>query len=409
MQLPVIQTEKCFDMPLVVRKVGIAKRCLSVLLLAAPCLVQAAYDPSDRFYLYAEGGYLFDSNILRLNTSLRPAQDYGYAGYSDTVRTTTVGGHYETTWSRQQFTLNGKFSDSHYQRFSGLDYHSWNAQAAWNWAFGTRWNGSITYGDSKDQSSIENAGSGIRDVLRDRNLDGRAIFSLTSRIGLELSAGRKTERRELQFTNDYNQYTYGVGLTTATEKGSVFGIRAQRSRITYVWLKQFIGSRATYDQNQLLLSARWPVTRKTTFTATGGWVKNEGNGLPSSSGGRNRIGSFEWNWDVDPKNNFNLSYGRQSDNPGNNTTPSVLANYAASWTYRPTVKTQISTRASESRRDYSNQTNRERTDLYNLTLSWKPMTQLEFSTFGQRVRFHGTTQSNDYKLNQYGVNARVFY
>ncbi|WP_215796531.1 hypothetical protein [Paludibacterium paludis] len=377
-------------------------------MLAAPCLAAAAYDPTDRFYLYAEAGYLSDSNVLRLNEKLESPRQFGYGGASDRIVTTTVGGHYDTTFSRQRFTLDGKFSDTRYDRFSRLDYHSWTARSAWNWALASRWTGTIGYSDSKNQSSIEDAAGGVRDVIRDRVLDGRAVFALTSRIGLEFSGQRKAERREVRFNNNFNQDTFGLGLVTSTEKGSMLAVRAQKSDITYVWLKNFIGSQASYRQTQFSVSARWPVTAKTTLSASTGWVRNEGNG-GTQGGSRNRIGSFEWNWNADAKNTFAASYSRQSDTPGNNTIPSVLTSYSGSWQYLPTAKTQVSARTSESTRKYATSLGNERTRLYNITLSWKPMTQLELSTFAQNVVFKGTSPLNDYKVNQYGVNARVFY
>ena len=107
------------------------------------------------FGFYVGGGLTYDNNLLRLPSSISPAQ----TGVGDRPRGAWIGNAYvratsDLTPGRQRIRAYAQGNAYRYDNYSYLNWEGVDFGAAWLWQLGDRWNGNLSYDHLKFLSGL---------------------------------------------------------------------------------------------------------------------------------------------------------------------------------------------------------------------------------------------------------------
>ena len=113
-------------------------------------------DEADPLNFFVGQGVTFDSNLFRLPDGVNPST--GATGVTDAPRSETyfntyVGARFDKLYSRQHLSADFTLTHYAYRTYRYLDFNGLSGRAAWDWAIGDRWNGTLSYDRAQTPSN----------------------------------------------------------------------------------------------------------------------------------------------------------------------------------------------------------------------------------------------------------------
>lgn len=255
------------------------------LLLAGLMMVMAlpaAAKEGDTFRPFVSYARYYDSNLYRLDESQfalapHPSDQYG-----------VLSAGLDVDWKpgRQQVIASASKSRVHYLRNTRLDYDGSDYQARWNWRLGNHWSGQVGATENLTQSSFEDLGLPVNNLVTRTSRFGRAEWEFHPRwrIGGGVDVADNTNSFLTLKNQDSHQHTYDVILSYLTPKGSNLGVQVRRFDVEYAFPQLLRAipygpfviyevADNSYEQTEYNLLGDWPMSGKLKLRGRVGWVE----------------------------------------------------------------------------------------------------------------------------------------
>lgn len=213
----------------------------SLLLLVAPTLALAfetvdtmpwasggtfpAYPPDaiPPHEVFLEGGWMFDTNILRRNANAE----------NDFVQRYGGGGRIEQRiYGRQSLRLEGRGDAYLFDKFDDLNHFAYNAAATWLWELGNDFSGTIGYGRTHRLGALNELTSAVRRMVTTDDLFATGAWRLGPSTRLRAGYAYGRGKRETPGTDTLilNNRTVTVGADYVSTLDNSIGVEYRRSR-----------------------------------------------------------------------------------------------------------------------------------------------------------------------------------
>jgi len=228
-------------------------------------------------------GWIADSNVLRLPSSVDPSAFTGKSARSDRILTTSARVSYDNVISAQRVSLWAEASSVRYSNYDAFNHLGWDVGARWNWEVGRQWYGIASATDRKFLASFADQRTGTKNLVSVQELRFDAGYRLDPRWSVvgAIDTTRRSNSLSLLAPNDYRQTGYEMGARYLSGVGNDFSV---------VW-RHMTGSypnRQTTDalgnplpvlvdngfsQNSLLLRLQTVPTDKSRISGEAGWTR----------------------------------------------------------------------------------------------------------------------------------------
>lgn len=398
--------------------------------LLASVLLLSATDASaffgDTVQLFVAETVTHDDNVFRISKDLDPRTFLGSSSTADTYTTSQFGANLDLTVSRQRFLATTSWGQTHYQRFSRLDFDSHDLQGSWLWQLGDQWNGQLGYIETKTLASLSNVQSGVINPLTVNPLTtqrtfGTANYLITPNWLLEAGLAQ-TEQHNGDFTrqiNDANVSNADLTFNYVSNASNKLGV-SLRQENGHMPNRQLIGGTAydnSYDQHSTGLVTDWSVTAKSNLKARIDWVQRNFKDLTQ----RNWDGTtthLTYNWKTTEALTVIAEAQRDIGSLEETHTSLVLIK---GLNLRPSLalseKTRVSALVDYSTRDYLTDpisalgapVRSDRVHIVGATLSYTPLAKLLIEVAGQHESRTSNIAFGDYKANFVNIKARLAF
>lgn len=252
----------------------------------------------------------YDDNLFRL-----PEKVAVVGGRNDTIYTPKLKMDYQQSYSRQHLMVSTSFFSPIYQQHSGINYDGYLFTTGWRGQIGRNWQPRLSYHKTHELSSFEDVQAGIVDMLdRDRVEAGLALGG-NGRMLLASDVWREQQRHSsVTYENlDLDEVGFGMQWNWETRRGSKIIARYEYLSIGY---RESLAQVLDYRVNKYLLNLIWPISNKLILSGHGGVVflsRDEDSNMQ-----RTWLGGSEVRWLPMDRWEFNLSYKRDTKDPGYN-------------------------------------------------------------------------------------------
>ncbi|KQP21175.1 hypothetical protein ASF45_03040 [Pseudorhodoferax sp. Leaf265] len=279
----------------------------------------------DALKVVASQSLRYDSNLFRRSADQQ----------SETLSTTTAGVEFDKRYSLQRVELDLSFNHHRYRSNSYLDFDAVNYRAAWHWSLTPRLHGLLSRTRSEDINTFDYYRSFDRNLRTDLTTTGNFEYEVGrdwSLLGGMTQDERSNERPTAQ-QGDYSLRSASVGGRRSFPSGSSVSYRYIDGRGDYKnRIPGVSASPTAFDQTVHELRARWPVSAKTTLTATIAHVQREhpGYAVRNFSGTRGNIGLL---WNATGKTGIQVTLARDISSYQTDTASFVTSNRLALYPY----------------------------------------------------------------------------
>lgn len=221
---------------------------------AAPTAQAAQAAQADILQLRAIARVEHDTNVLRAPKATKQ---------SDQIGSLAVGVNAEKRISLQRFSFDGEVTTYKFQDHSDLDYTTLNYLAAWRWSVTPALNGTLS-SERREYRDVVNTVEGVNRVGRrtDRSDLLEAAYEIDgawrAHAGASYISSRSSESNSFGGNPSVRSVTGGASYEYPS--GTTFTARLRRGEGEY----NDIAVPDTFNDNELALLVRWPVTPKTT-------------------------------------------------------------------------------------------------------------------------------------------------
>lgn len=357
--------------------------------------------------LDASLGVRHDDNLFRL-----PKRVAAVDGRGDTIITPTATLGYQKAFSKQRIRLNASAFSPRYEQHDSLNYHGYRLSTDWQGQVGTRLLPSLGYSKSYELSSYEDVRAGIMDMLTRQRFTAGLFYGRVGRVRVGADGWREQKRHGSHTYDQLDLNDSGIGLQSSfhSHRGSSVTLRYESQWIDY---QQAVAQVLDYRLDKLRLSLAWPVSSKLALTAVGGYMgwHFDSNDMFSQ---RSWIGGMSAHWVPDEKWDLDLSYRRDSQEPGYNIRVSYVDTLAlqAGWQLAP--KWRLEARLSQDWAKYGLDDTlvRQRKDdtlLYRLALTWQASEHIRADSYWMLGDRNSNQSNNEYEYQQLGLTLTYRY
>ncbi len=380
---------------------------------AFPAIAQQAAPqtaPAERVFQFrAAAGVERDDNVLRQSTG----------EISDTIGSLSVGAHAEKTIGLQRLRGDIEATTYKYGDQSNLDYTTINYSAAWDWSITPHFHGVL----SADRRQAREVST---DPLTFANRVGRrtekaevleGTYDVGARIralaGVTHTSSESTEPRSWDASPRVRSARVGIGYETP--KGTLLTLRARKGQGEYT--DPTVGAASgDFDENEVELALKWPVTAKTAVEARIAHIKREHDTAPQLdfSG---MVGGASVSWEVTAKTRFIAGYAHDLVATGLLTGGHVKTDriyFTPVWQFDPKFAVNFRYDRSERRwRDVPVASpdlgRNEKVEYAQIGLDWVPRNFLTVSTTLRSEKLDSNLPGASYKATIFGVAAKATF
>ena len=238
---------------------------LAFAVLAALSLSQPArafWD--DRFQVFADETYTWDSNVFRLSRDQNAPASPGNSGLSDRYSVTSIGATLDAPYSLQRFQADATFFTTRYNRFTQLDYDGHNARAAWLWSLTPHVKGDVGASESKTLANFAIFRDTTRDLVTSREGHANGTVELTP-SWLLYGGFVHAERQHSDELRRINDVTTDAGearlsYVTAADNSIGVSVRHEQGKTPEDVVFGTIPFRNNYKQDSVGAVGRWTLS-----------------------------------------------------------------------------------------------------------------------------------------------------
>lgn len=251
------------------------------LMLAVLLTLPAQAKEGDTFRPFVSYARYYDSNLYRLAES----QYSLVPQVSDQYAVLSAGLNVDWKPGRQQVTASASKNRVRYSSNTRLDYDGSDYQARWNWRLGNHWSGVVGATENLKQSSFENLGLPVNNLVTHKRRFARAEWEFHPRWRIEGGVAETDNTNSALTLNDQDshQNSYDVILNYITPKGSNLGAQVRRFDVEYptpqllrpISVPPFVFFEVadnSYEQTEYNLLGDWRMSGKLTLRGRAGWV-----------------------------------------------------------------------------------------------------------------------------------------
>lgn len=291
---------------------GFPAKTLAVAAVFAVAPLPAVAVGDERVELFAEQAITRDDNVFRLAEEVDPETIIGTPVRYDTYFTTEVGIALDLPVSRQRLVGEVALDRARFDRFDSLDLDGHHADLTWEWVYGDRLSGHLSWADAERLASLANVQAGeqtnVANFLTVRSVGADLRYKLTERW--YLSAGHESLRHdnsaEVNQLSDMRRRATSLGIEYVTRAGTTLGVERVVHDADLPNLQALGGQLIDNSYRQSLHTVRleWPASAATGILARAGRVTREHDRLPERdySGG-----VFELSWAWQPTDKLTLT------------------------------------------------------------------------------------------------------
>ncbi len=385
------------------------KKKLKMALVPAACMLAAmahAQNPEtgDTLQFRVNAGIERDSNVLRAPNKV-----------SDEIGTLGVGARYDKQISLQRIVVDAEARTHKHRDLSALDYNTVNYNAAWNFAITPQFRG-IASATREQYRDITNATTGVDEsAVRSERVE-RLEGTYTTGVGWLGQGGfshrqsRSDSARALESSPSVRSTYVGVGREfpagTQLLARYRFG-KGEYDRIT--------GAGREFDENELSLIARYPLSTRTSVEGRIGRLKREHDGAPQRdfSG---TIASITADWGITFKTSLQAGLSRDIGSYESGAGGSITGNrFFIQPVWRATEKTAVRLRYQRDQREWavaagSPDAGRDDTLHYTgVSVDWEPRRNLVVTTGLRGERRNSNVDLYDFSATIFQVGARFTF
>ncbi|GAA4492400.1 hypothetical protein GCM10023095_00810 [Pseudaeromonas paramecii] len=367
-------------------------------------VVRAAQE--DNFILNASLGVMYDDNLFRL-----PEQASAVDGRGDTILTPTATLGYQQSFSKQQVSLSASAFSPRYQQHDTLNYHGYRLSTGWLGQVGKRWQPSLGYMKSRELSSYEDVQAGVMDMLSRQRFEGGLAYGRIGRIRLGADGWLEQKRHGSSTYEQLDLDDSGAGVQSefASRRGSKVTLRYESRWIDY---QQAAAQVLDYRLDKLRLSLFWPVSAKLEWSAVGGFMAWHFDGNDSSK--RSWLGGTKFHWLPSDRWDLDLSYQRDSQDPGYNVRVSYSDTLALEAGWQLAQKWRLEGRVSQMWSQYGldDTLGQERKDealMYRMALIWQTTDKIRAESYWTLGKRDSNQANTDYDYQQCGLTFTYSY
>lgn len=253
---------------------------------------------NDRFEVYADETYTYDSNVFRLSRNVVPAIITG-GGKSDQWLTTTVGFNLDLPVSLQRFELAGTLSDFRYRKFTHLNHREHTIRGVWDWAVRRELNGNLGYAEQEHLASFANIQGTTPDIVKNRQawFNGAWLVTPSWRAHTTLNAGDSRHGDPARRVNDLEAESAEAGLSYVTAQENRIGaaVRFETGKSPHSILLQGVDFNNKYHQKSLGIQGRWVLTPHSRVDGRFDYTKREYDQFSNRNySGPTARGTYTW-------------------------------------------------------------------------------------------------------------------
>ena len=210
---------------------------LSVVLLATVSAGSRA-DDADPLNIFVGQGVTFNSNLFRLPDGVSPST--AATGVTDPPRSETLfntyaGMGFDKSYSLQHLHTDFTFTHYGYRTYKYLAFNRVAGHAAWDWAIGNRWNGTLSYdrtqtpSNDATQTGFQNAYQLYRRLAGDANYWWHPDWS----VGAGLAKVNSNYSNSVNAFSDYQADVADARITYRPRSGNQIRLLVRRTDGNY--------------------------------------------------------------------------------------------------------------------------------------------------------------------------------
>lgn len=375
--------------------------CLAMLLMTKG--LWAAQE--DNLILNASLSVQHDDNLFRL-----PDQVSVEKGRGDTIATPTATLGYQQLFSKQRVSLTATAFSPRYQQHDTLNYHGYRLATGWLGQIGKRWQPSLDYLKSHELSSYEDVQTGIMDMLDRQRFAAGLFYGRIGRVRLGADGWLEQKRHGSSTYELLDLDDTGLGLQSefSSRRGSKVTLRYESQWIDYRKAPEVLD----YRLDKLRLSLMWPVSAKLEWSAVGGYMRWHFDDEEASQ--RSWLGGTRFRWLPTDKWDLDLSYQRDSQDPGYNLRVAYSDTLALDAGWALAQKWRLKGRVSQVWSQYGlddslGQQRKDDSLSYRLALTWQATETLSAEPYWMLGHRNSNQSSTDYDYQQLGLTFTYSY
>lgn len=387
---------------------------IAALLMLAPSAFAQwqpdAGDADEGLHPRVQLGVEHDSNVLRVPSSAGPE--------ADTAAILGVGLSFNKRYSLQRIRADIEATRYTYDKHSELSYNTLNYALAWDWSFTPRLHGVLS-ADRRQFRDVETDPVTATNVVgrrTERTELAEGIYELSGPwrllAGAQHTSADSTQVRTWDGSPSIREAHVGAGYEFPS--GTSLYLRYRHGNGEYRD-PSFLPGATKFKDTETELSARWPVTGKTTVEASIGNLKREHDNAPGLdfSG---TVGKATVNWQATAKTRLLAGYLRDISGTGLATGGRVTSDrFYLQPTWAATAKTSFNLRYDHVRRDWTgvpagtpNAGRNESVESIGAGVDWQALRKVSISAYVRQERMTSSL-STGYHANVFGVMGKAIF
>lgn len=347
-----------------------------------------------------------DSNYFRVANADQAQALLGTTNTAATSRNVTVGVDADLRFSRQTILLRSNLNQTSFDRTELQTQNGRLLSADWQWVFGNRLNGNLSYLTSRDLQAQTDALS-AQASAQDRN---EINFSANYQVHPSFSVlvGARKSVAEFSPTDreilNREENTQNLGLRYTSGVGNQIGLQFQRTDGRNV---NRPAPTDRFEQSEISLQGDWRLGGHTLLRAQLGNMRRNENQITQQTPSWRLV----VDWTPSGKTTLNAFVTRQIVSSDSLTTASssVTRTQGISANLQLSAKTRLNTLLTAETRDFSGITQRDETQTANLGLQYQPLRNLSVGMNYQIGRRDSNLDNTDFRYRQFMVNLRAAF
>ena len=347
-----------------------------------------------------------DSNFFRVANADQAQALLGTTNTAATSRNVTVGVDADLRVSRQTILLRSNLNQTSFDRTELQTQNGRLLSADWQWVFGNRLNGNLSYLTSRDLQaqtdtlSAQASTQDRNDINFTANYQVHPSFSVLIGAKKSIAEFSPTDREIL----NREENTQNLGLRYTSGVGNQIGLQFQRLDGRYV---NRPAPTDRYEQSEISLQGDWRLGGHTLLRAQLGNTRRSENQITQQT----PSWRLAVDWTPSGKTTLNAFVARQITSSDSLTTAnsSVTRTQGLSGNLQLSAKTRLNASLTAETRDFSGITRRDETQTANLGLQYQPLRNLSVGMNYQIGRRDSNLDNTDFRYRQFTVNLRAAF
>ena len=266
-------------------------------------LLMQSVSQAQTFQPYIKAGIVNESNLFLLTNSDEARQVLGSGSRSDSRLEISPGIRGLIDYQRQKLIFDLYLLRKEYNRFDSLNFTGGQARLNWDWLYGNRWNGQMSYRFTDKQSNFNERLTELGDSSKIHRIALSANRKLDPRYSLISGIAYKTNdyKRRKNLSKDDTELELGLRYTSSAENTIDLIYKIVESEYPNRGVLDINrGVDDGYEDNSLLARVKWQATGKSALDLEAGFTDREQDNI-SENDFDGLVGRLAYSWAISEK------------------------------------------------------------------------------------------------------------